>query len=271
MSIKAIKLILVIFFWLTLTACSTKNQWVTQKTQEVIKAWYLSYTPWFIVDPNTKQKSWIFYDVIEKIGERSNKIIEYKEVTWSTMIESLNTNRVDIIASPVRITEPRKVAASFTEALYDSPIWAYVRNDDIRFDNSLKDINDPSVRIAAVDGEWWEVIAKELFPDANTISLPNSVDLSQLLLEVAAGKADVTFIEPVYAYEYMQQNPGKLKNVAEGANAVKNRPNAFMIRKGDSSLQAFINKWIKELVEDWSLDKIIDMYEPFTGSVTRIH
>jgi len=45
------------------------------------------------------------------------------------------------------------------------------------------------------------------FPDATLISFPNTVDLSQLLLEVASGKEDITFAEPIFAYEYMQNNP----------------------------------------------------------------
>jgi len=58
-----------------------------------------------------------------------------------------------MIASPVWVTDVREANADFSLALYDSPIGAYARADDTRFDTSIDAINDPSVKIAAVDGE----------------------------------------------------------------------------------------------------------------------
>jgi len=49
------------------------------------------------------------------------------------------------------------------------------------------------------------------FSKAKTLSHSQDLPGSQLLLDVAAGKADVTFLEKVYAEEYLSKNPGTIK------------------------------------------------------------
>ncbi len=256
-----------------LTGCQKTENTVSDNQANqprTVKAWYISYAPWFIVDPNTKKMSGITYDILEEIAKRKNLKIEYaEEVTWATLVEVLETERVNIIANPVWMTDERKAKANFSNVVYYSPIWTYVRIDETRI-NTLNDINKPEIKIACLDREWWQVIAKTIFPNATTISFPNSVDVSQMLSEVSAGKEDVTFAEPIFAYEYIKNNPWKLKNIAE-TDPVQKRWNAFMMKKWDVELTKIINEWIQELISDWTLNKIIDKYEPFPNAIIRVN
>ena len=228
---------------------------------------YVSYPPGFIVDPNTKEKSGIFNDILIEISKRNNFTINYKEeVTWATMIESLKTNRVNLIANPVWATKERKENADFSNPVYFSPIGVYVRADDTRFDNDRNKINDPKVKIAAVDGEVNNFIATSDFPKANLVAFPNNIDVAQLFLEIQTNKKDVTFAEPMFAYDYMTKNPGKLKNIGV-KSPIRNYPNCFMFKKGDSKMADFLNKEIEKLLKDGTIDKIIAKYEPFKGAV----
>lgn len=259
-----------------LTGCSKQTNTSTFQTlqtqsvlQKEINVGYISYAPGFIVDPNTQKMSGITHDILEEIAKRKNIKINYTtEVTRATLVETLNSEKVAMIASPVRITPEREANADFSVPLYYSPIGAYARVDDMRFD-TLEKINNKSVKIVAVDGEWGQVIALTLYSWATLSSLPNTTDLSQLLLEVESNKADVTFVEPIFAYEYMQKNPGKLKNIAE-KNPVKRRPNSFMFKQGNKELQALINDGIDELLKDGTLDKILNTYEPFPWAIWRV-
>lgn len=239
-------------------------------TNNSIKVGYISYPPGFIVDPNTKEKSGIFNDVLVEIAKRNGLTIDYKEeVTWATMIESLKTNRVDLIANPVWATKERKENADFSKPVYFSPIGIYVRADDTRFDADISKLNDPSVRIAAVDGEINNLIGKQDFPKAQVRPFPNNIDVAQLFLEIQTNKKDVTFAEPLFAYDYMQKNPGKLKNIGE-RSPIRNYPNSYMFRKGDQKVADFLNAEIDKLVKDGTVDRIITKYEPFKGAVIRV-
>ncbi|GHT78627.1 amino acid ABC transporter substrate-binding protein [Bacteroidia bacterium] len=232
-----------------------------------IKVGYISYPPGFIIDPNTKEKSGIFNDVLVEIAKRNNLTINYKEeVTWATMIEAISTNRVDLIANPVWATPERKAVADFSIPIYFSPIGIYVRADDNRFDTDISKLNDPKVRIAAVDGEINYSIGKFDFPLAEVKPFPNNIDVAQLYLEIQAKRKDVTFAEPMFAYDYMQKNPGKIKNIGEKA-PIRNYPNGYMYKKGNSKTGDFLNTEIEKLLKDGTIDKIIGKYLPFEGAV----
>lgn len=242
----------------------TKNEVFANKT---IKVGYISYPPGFIVDPNTKEKSGIFNDVLAEIAKRNGLTIDYKEeVTWATMIEVLKTDRVNLIANPVWATKERKENADFSNPVYFSPIGVFVRADDNRFDADRTKINDPKIKIAAVDGEVNNFIGKSDFPKAELKPFPNNIDVAQLFLEIQTKKKDVTFAEPMFAYDYMQKNPGKLKNIGE-KSPIRNYPNCYMYKKGESKIGDFLNAEIDKLIKDGTIDKIIAKYAPFKGAV----
>lgn len=232
-----------------------------------INVGYISCPPGFIVDPNTKEKSGIFNDVLVEIAKRNNLTINYKEeVAWATMIETLNLDRVDLIASPVWATPERKANADFSRPVFFSPIGVFVRIDDNRFDNDLSKINNPKVKIAALDGEINYYIAKKDFPLAELKPLPNNVDLTQLYLEVQTKKKDVVFADPMFVYEYMEKNPNQLKNIA-AKTPIRNYPDSYMYKKGNAKIGEFLNVEIDKLLKDGTIDKIIGKYIPFEGAV----
>ena len=248
----------------TINTTQTKNEVFANKT---IKVGYISYPPGFIVDPNTKEKSGIFNDVLAEIAKRNGLTIDYKvEVTWATMIEALKTDRVSLIANPVWSTKERKENADFSKPVYFSPIGVYVRADDYRFDTDRTKLNDPKVKIAAVDGEVNNFIGKSDFPKAELKPFPNNIDIAQLFLEIQTKKKDVTFAEPMFAYDYMLKNPGKLKNIGE-KSPIRNYPNCYMYKKGESKVGDFLNTEVDKLIKDGTIDKIIAKYAPFKGAV----
>ena len=232
-----------------------------------ISVGFISYPPGFIVDPNTKEKSGIFNDILQEIARRNHLSINYKEeVTWATMIESLKSHRVDLIANPVWATNERRARADFSTPVYFSPIGIYVRSDDDRFNEDLSRINSSDVRIAGVDGEINSVIAKADFPKADLILFPNNIDVAQLFLEIQSKKKDVTFAEPMFAYDYMQANPGKLKNIAID-KPIRNYPNSFMFDQGHPDLKHFLDDEIQKLIKDGFVDRTLVKYAPFEGAV----
>jgi polar amino acid transport system substrate-binding protein len=271
--LKSVALSLLFASLFLLNGCNSCNKTRPIETQNevfannTIKVGYISYPPGFIVDPNTKEKSGIFNDLLVEIAKRNGLTIDYKEeVTWATMIEVLKTDRVNLIANPVWATKERRENADFSKPIYFSPIGVYVRADDNRFDTDRSKLNAPSIKIAAVDGELTSTIGKQDFPKAETKPFPNNIDVAQIFLEVESKRKDVTFAEPMFAYDYMQKNPGKLKNIGE-KSPIRNFPNCYMYKKGESKVGDFLNTEIDKLVKDGTIDKIIAKYAPFKGAV----
>ncbi|MDR4509172.1 MAG: transporter substrate-binding domain-containing protein [Candidatus Brocadiaceae bacterium] len=157
----------------------------------------------------------------------------------------------------------------FTKPLYYSTVKAYVRSDDKRFDGHLNKINNQNIKISSIDGEMTSIIAKLDFPKAKEVSLTQINDISQVLLEVSSGKADVAFVEPAIALAYMNKNPGKIKQV-ENIPPLRVFPNTMIIGKGEFMLLSTINIGIDELANNGFIDRVVTKYEKFTGSFQKI-
>ncbi len=235
----------------------------------VLKVGYLTYPPSFIQDPNTKEFSGIFYEILEEIASNLNLKLDYtSELGWATMFESVKSNKVDIIVTGIWPNQERAKHADFVVAPYNSPVLAYVKAGDQRFDGDISLVNDSSVTIATIDGEINSQIANDDFPLANQLGLPQMTPISNLLLEVSLGKADITFVEPAFAKAFMAANPGKIQ-VVSGIESLRSFPNSMVVKKGNQQLLDQINAQMKSLIRSGFVDDVLDKYEQYPGSFQR--
>jgi ABC-type amino acid transport substrate-binding protein len=236
---------------------------------KTIRVGYISYPPSLIKDPNSGNITGIFHDVLEEIGHRADLKIEFvEEETWGTMIEAVNSGRVDLICTGLWPNSTRAKFADFTDPIYFSPIKAYVKVGDKTFDNNLGKANDPATKIATIDGEMTSIIASTDFPKASVDSLPQSTDVSQVLLEVAGGKAALTFVEPAVAGAFLDKNPDAVQEVS-GVAPVRVFPNVMMVAKGETKLVSLLNTSLGELANTGFIDQIIGKYEKTPGLFLR--
>jgi len=235
-----------------------------------IRAGYISYPPSFIKDANTGKFSGIYYDTLKEASDRLGLSIEYtEEVDWATMTEAVKQGRVDMVVSGIWPTSARSTQADFTDPLYFSSVKAYVRADDSRFDGNSDTINNKAITIAVIDGEMSSIIAKQDFPSANTRALPQTTQISQLLLELQTNKADVTFVEPAVASQYMVANPGVIKRIP-GVAPMRVFPNVILIAQGQLAFRSMLNTSITELHNNGVVDKALRKYESQKGDFLRV-
>ena len=197
---------------------------------------YITYPPSMITDPNSGKLSGIMYEVAEKVSEKLDLELNVVEETdWASMVQVVEAGRVDMVVSGIWPSAARAKSADFTSAIYYSPVYAYVRAEDVRFDGSLQIANSSDVTIATLDGELSAIIAASDFPNASIESLPQGREVAQLLLQLSSGKADITFVEPAIAEAYISKNPGEIRRVNDIA-PVRVFPNTFLVKKGDGAL-----------------------------------
>jgi polar amino acid transport system substrate-binding protein len=233
-----------------------------------IKVGYVVYPPGLIKDPNTGQLSGIFYDTLQEAGKNLGVKINWsEEASWGTMIEGLEAGKFDVIGSPVWATTARGAKADFSVPLMYSAVGVYTRANDSRFDNSLDAINSANVKISTIDGEMAETIAKQDFPQAQRIGLPQMAQVSEMLLNVAQGKADVAFVENPTAIEYSQQNPGKIKNVAT-KTPIRLWKNSMMYKKGEYKFGSMLDTALQELIDNGFVNKLLKKY---TGGLDSLY
>ncbi len=236
-----------------------------------IRCGYTLYSVGLNKDPNTGELWGIYKDIIEAAAKKLDLKIEWtEEVGWGQQVEGLNSNRYDMICSPASITGSRARAADVSMTLYYSPVWIYVRSDDTRFDKLKRaKINNSSVKISTMDGEQTDAQARFYFPKAQRISLPQNSEFSSLLLNVTTGKADMTFVEPFSAYEFMETTPNSLKKL-EHQGPLLLAANIILIKNNEPAFKSMINNSLRELFLSGIIDTAIDRYEKYPNSYARV-
>ncbi len=243
----------------------------------VIRAAYMSYPPAVIKDTTTGKLSGTFVDTLEEVAKNLNLKLEWTEdVGWTGQIEGLNTDRYDIVGSPVWANPNRGKITTMSVPVYYSGIGVWVRNDESRFEKSVdrvdwdfSKINNANIRIGIIDGETGDLIARTAFPNAQRVSSIQSTDISEKFLELKTGKSDVTFAEPFFGFEFLRTNPGTVKNIA-AAKPIQVLGNCYMFKKNEFQMKQMLDATIEGLLNSGFIDRVLSKYEKDPGTFYRV-
>ena len=277
---RILPVLLIALSTLLVTACTQSSIQRTGTTDSVydrvmqsgkIRCGYVVYNPGCLKDPNTGKLSGIGIDTIEMVAKNLGLKVEWtEEVGWGSMLEGLQNNRYDMIATPIWTNSNRARLVDFSKPIYYSPINVWVRPGDKRFSGvNLISLNSPDRVIATVDGETAEVIANEDFPQARKLSLPQLSGVEQVLLNVSSGKDDASFEEPAVAKQFLQHNPGAIE-VLPMDRPIRVFPNCWMFRRGQLEFKDMIDTALSQLINSGAVDKTIQKYEKFPGTLYRV-
>ncbi|MFA6280068.1 MAG: transporter substrate-binding domain-containing protein [Bdellovibrionales bacterium] len=231
---------------------------------------YSVWPPYLMIDPNTKQISGFDHDIMEAIGKAANLKIEWKdEVGFGNFPEQLSSGKDDAFCVTVWVSAMRAQRVELTTSPDYASLYAYVREGDTRFDNTLNSLNNESATIALVDGSTQKAVADGSFPKAKQYALPGDSDGSQVLMALASGKGDVIFADEFIVHEYNSHNADKPLRRVAGAAAVRVFGNAFSVAKGEWELRDLLNAALTELQGAGIIDRILSKYEVTSGAILR--
>jgi ABC-type amino acid transport substrate-binding protein len=229
-------------------------------TSGVITACYVEYPPAIIKDPNTGKLSGIFYDALNKAAANMGLTVNWTvEVGWADLIPSLNAGKCDIVGSPAWGNSTRGKSSEFSVPLYYSAINAYVRTSDNRFNGNPLLANNSQYTVMDEDGETSQVIVGQMFPNAKTVTLPQTDDVSEMLLDVTSNKADMAFLEASIANQFLKTHPGTLKNVS-ASTPVTVYGNVYLVKKGEFEFKTAIDNAMNELLGNGYITQLINQY-----------
>ena len=220
---------------------------------------YVVYPSLFERDPNTGAFSGVYYEIINEIGRQLSLKIEWtEEVGTANAFEGFKTGRYDVLCAPLTPTPGRARAADFTVATAYSPFNAYVRAGDTRFDHAAEKFNDPAVKIAVLEGELSHIVASEDFPKATLIAMPNLTGITETLVQVTTGKADMAITEPTIAGGFMAKNPGKMKRAE--IPPLRMQAMSIAVPVGDIALKDMLDITLGTLHDTGFIKRVYDKY-----------
>ncbi len=222
---------------------------------------FLQYPPTEYRDPKTKEPKGLEVDISNLLAKDLNVKLEIIDMEWDAIIPGLLAKKYDVIIASMSRKPSRNLAIAITSNnLEDYAIMGLVRPNDKR--SKIEDFNKKGVVITALLGGITEHAARKFFPKATI----KPMQQMPAILEVVSRRADMIVNENVFAYNYLRQNPGKLKLVFED-NPLSHEPSAIGLRKGDQILLNWLDNWIQyqwdnhiiqPLVEKWVIKGVKD-------------
>jgi ABC-type amino acid transport substrate-binding protein len=201
-----------------------------------IRCGYIVWPPFMDKDPKTDSFSGMNYEYAEAVASVLGLKIEWTaEIGPGENVEALRSGKIDAVCTAEGPLIPSTIRyLSYSEPFAYFPFHLYGRADDHRFDADVAAVNNPSVRIAVIDGDISTHIAQTSFPKAAHDTIPQVASPTQMMLDVATGKADIVINDPFSMKGFITNNPGKLRRIGPD-DPVAVIPNTFSVLRGSDS------------------------------------
>lgn len=224
---------------------------------KVLRVAFSNYPPALMYDHEYDNFSGIFYEIIVIIARKHGWQIRWSEETgYGVIIEGLERKRFDIFGSTVWPTPERKEKSSFSQSLYESKAFAWIREgSQAECDEKMK---KGELRVAVKENDISHSIANVDYKDQRIVYVPQLTDTAELLKFVAESKADVTFVETYLAQDFNKTSGVKL--VVLNEKPVRVYENAFVFLKDDSSLKEVFDNEIIEMKKSGFIEQLLVKY-----------
>lgn len=246
---------------------STYDRVMRTKT---LRCGYAYRPPLFGKSLKTGEFEGVLYDYTEALGEALGLEIEWaSEVGWGDVIEYLKTDKIDAFCAGLWAVSHRAPHIDFVTPILYEPVLAYTRYGETKFDHDLSGINDPAVKLVAVEGGAPSLIGIHDFPAAQKVDLPQLTPITDIFLNIVSGKADVALSDIATAEGFMAANPGKIQAVALD-RPIRSFGIGLPVKADEYRFKAMLDFATKELLQTGQIEKIIQKYETYPGSLYRV-
>jgi ABC-type amino acid transport substrate-binding protein len=227
---------------------------------KTLRCSYVIYEPYFMIDPNSHEKSGIFYEATGLIAQKLGLKVEWtNETNYATLEADLQGGKADMFCGGLWEDTQKANFVQYSTALSYAPVFAYVRvspqTDGL---TKLEDIKAGNLKIVFMDGEMSHLIYQRLFSSNPFLSLASMNDESVIVENIASGKADATFIEPAVANAYLAKNPGKFR--ALNAIPIQTFANTYGVVRGEQQLIDLFNVAIHSGLNSGEIQAITKKY-----------
>lgn len=236
------------------SSAKTENQLAAIKKSGVLKvATSADYAPFefhTMVDGKDKIVG-ADIDLVNEIAKELGVKAEVSDMSFNTVLASLNQGKSDIAISAISATKERKEQFDFTDNYYNPPQVVIINKKNRDKFTSLDSLKDQQV--GAQKGSIQEDIVKTQIKDAKLVSIEK---VPNMVVEVNSGSLDAMVVEKTIAESYVQQNPDLM--VADiDLEPSSDEAFAIALPKGSEELQTELNKIIKKLNDEGKIDEYV--------------
>ena len=208
--------------------------------------------PFTFLDTKTNKIDGIMVDLITAIGKDAGFEVQIEPMTFSTLVASLTSSKIDIIAAAMFITAARKEVIDFSAPVYSYGEGLFVAKSDTREYKSFEDLKGEIVG-AQVGTAFVEPLKKTgFFPEVKLYD-----NIPDIMRDVNAGRVKGGFADyPIVAYNLQQGGFPQTRLVREYKPTVVGSV-GIGVRKTDGELLKKIETSLAKLKADGSVHKIL--------------
>lgn len=196
-------------------------------------------------------------DLIQDIAKKLGLTVEFANVDFDTIVPGVSSGaKYDVGIGAITVTPERKKEVDFTDSYYmdDQAIVTMKDNADITGDNYKEKLDSADAKIAVQSGSTAEAFAKENFPKTELVPFKNATDCFSAL---QAGQSVALVTNRSVAAQLVAtsfDNEQVIKLISTGEEY------AIAVNKDNAGLKDAINKALKELTDDGTVDSLMGQY-----------
>ena len=189
-------------------------------------------------------------ELVEALAKTMGKTIEWIDIDFKGLIPGLISNRFDVAASAIYMTDDRRKVVNFTDPYYRGGLAVLVRKDDKTI-NVPKDLAGKKVSVQV--GTKSVGFLKENYPDAERVEVEKNQAMFDLLV---TGRVNAAVTGRPAAVEYAKAQPA-VRVLDKGLTT---ELYGFALRKNDTELAAQINKALQTLRTNGTYNALADKW-----------
>lgn len=177
-------------------------------------------------------------DLIEALGKQMGKKVEWIDIGFKGLIPGLISNRFDVAASAIYMTDERRKVVNFTDSYFRGGLAVLVLKDDKSI-NTPADLN-AGKNVSAQVGTKSIAYLKEHYPQARVVEVEKNQAMFDLL---TIGRVHAAVTGRPAAIEFAKSEP-RVRMLDEGLTT---ELYGFAIRKNDAELEKQMNTALQTL------------------------
>jgi polar amino acid transport system substrate-binding protein len=208
--------------------------------------------PFTFLDTQTNKIQGVMVDLITAVGKEAGFEVQIEPMQFSALIGALTSNRIDVIAAAMYITEPRKQVIDFSDPIYTYGEGLFVPKTDTKEYRSLEDLKGMAVG-AQVGTAYVEPLQKSgLFSEVKIYE-----NIPDIMRDVNAGRLKAGFADlPIVAYN-LQQGRFPEVRLVRGYKSTIVGSVGIGVRKSDQELLKKVNAGLAKVKDNGTLKQIL--------------
>lgn len=208
--------------------------------------------PFTFLDTKTNLISGVMVDLIKEIGKDQGFVAEVNAMGFGTLIASLQSNKIDVIAAAMYITPVRMEVVDFSDPIYTYGDGLFVSAKDAKDYKSYDDLKGEVVGVQIGTAYIKPLQASGLFKEVKVYdSIPD------IMRDVNLGRIKAGFGDyPIVAYQ-LGQGAFPETRLAKNYKAAVVGSVGIAVRKGDKATLDKVNAALRKFKTDGTVDRIL--------------